>query len=255
LKVKSMAEINLKNRNEIEVMRAGGKISARVLEILEKAIKPGITTESLDALAKDEILKAGGKPAFKGYGGFPANICVSINDEVVHGIPSDRIIQEGDLVGIDLGTLFRGYYTDTAITVPCGKIDAQKQKLLQVTKKALNLAIKAIRPGKRLGDIQAVIQNTIENAGFGVIRDLSGHGIGKNLQDPPSVPNFGKAGLGPVLKEGMTLAIEPMVSEGDWRVKVLADAWTVVTLDKSPSAHSEHTIVVTATGAEVLTKL
>ena len=250
-----MDNISLKNQKEIQIMRAGGKISARVLEILKNSIKSGITTQELDDIAEREILKAGGKPAFKGHGGFPATICTSINNEIVHGIPGDKVIKEGDLVGIDLGTLYNGYYSDTAITVPCGKVPKDAQKLLDITKKSLDNAILAVRPGIHLGDIQALIQKTVENAGFGVIRDLSGHGVGKELQESPSIPNFGKKGTGLILKEGMTLAIEPMVAMGDWHVKTLSDDWTVVTADNSLTAHFEHTILVTSTGAEVLTKI
>lgn len=250
-----MAKITIKNKKEQEIMRAGGKISARVLNLLASRVKAGMTTQELDEIAEREIIKAGGKPAFKGHGGYPATICVSINDEIVHGIPSNKVINEGDLVGIDLGTLYNGFYTDTAITVPVGKISKDIQRLLDITKRSLDNAIDATKPGIHLGDIQAIIQKTIEDAGFGVIRDLSGHGIGPNLQEDPSIPNFGKMDTGVILKEGMTLAIEPMVAMGDYHVKTSDDSWTVVTIDKSLTAHFEHTILVTKTGAEALTKI
>lgn len=250
-----MSQLKLiKNYKEIEIMRAGGKIAARVLKLLRKVAKPGMTTYELNDIAEKEIIKAGGKPAFKGHGGFPATICASVNNEIVHGIPSGKRIREGDLVGLDLGVFFEGYYTDTAITIGVGKISQEAKKLKNVTENALKKGIKAIKPGIHLGDIQVIIQETIEDAGYGVIRDLSGHGIGKNLQESPSIPNFGKTGTGPILNEGMTLAIEPMVSAGDWHVNVLRDGWTVVTADGSLTAHFEHTILVTKNGSEVLTK-
>ncbi|OGD57327.1 type I methionyl aminopeptidase [Candidatus Berkelbacteria bacterium RBG_13_40_8] len=250
-----MYEISIKTKEEIKIMRAGGKIAARVLENLKKVIKPGMTIKELDTLAEKEILKAGGIPSFKNHHKYPATTCISVNEEVVHGIPTNRIIKKGDLVGLDLGVYYRGYHSDTAITIGVGKITPEARKLRDVTEKALQRGIKAIKPELHLGDIQEIVQKTIENAGFGVIRDLSGHGIGKKLQESPSIPNFGKSGSGPVLKEGMTLAIEPMVSAGDWHVNVLKDGWTVVTADGSLAAHFEHTIAVTKNGAEILTKL
>ena len=247
-------EISLKTKQEIAIMRAGGKITARVLNKLKKEIKPGITTAKLDQTAEKLIAKSGAKPAFKGFRGYPASTCISVNDELVHTIPTAKEIQSGDIVGLDLGIFYQGYYTDAAITVGVGKISPKAKKLIQVTKESLEGAIGAVKPGIHLGDIQALIQEKIESAGFGVIRDLSGHGVGKNLQEEPSIPNFGKKGTGPILKEGMTLAIEPMVAAGDWQVKILDDGWTVKTADSSLSAHFEHTIVVTKDGAEILTK-
>jgi methionyl aminopeptidase len=250
---KKSMKISIKTKKEIEIMRAGGKIAARVLGMVGRAAQPRMTTKELDELATKEIEKAGAKPAFKGHRGYPAATCISINDTIVHGIPSEEKIKEGDLVGIDLGVLYKGFYTDTAKTVGIGKISKENQRLLDVTEISLVKAIRSIRPGIYLGDIQTLIQKEIESAGFGVIRDLSGHGIGKELQEEPSIPNFGEKGTGVILKEGMTIAIEPMVSQGDWHAKVLDDGWTVKTADGSNSAHFEHTILVTKNGAEVLT--
>lgn len=248
-----MAQIDLKSNEEIAIMRAGGKIAARVLSELARSAVPGKTILELDAQAEEIIENAGAKPSFKGFHGYPAAICVSVNNEVVHGIPSKRILKEGDIVGIDVGVYYQGFHTDTAITIAIGKISSEAQKLIDVTKKSLDAAIKIIKPDIYLGDVQAEIQQIIEAAGYGVIRDLAGHGVGKNLQEAPSIPNYGKKGTGIILKEGMTLAIEPMVSAGDWRVRVLDDGWTVVASDGSLSAHFEHTIAVTKNGGEILT--
>jgi len=250
-----MASINIKSKKEIEIMRKGGKIAATILLDLKKAIKPGLKTKDLANSAEKLIEKEGAKASFKNYNGYPSSICVSINDEVVHGIPSDRIIKEGDIIGLDVGIFYGGYHADTAITVGVGKISPEAKRLILVTEYALQKGIQAIRPNKRLGEIQNIIQYEIEKEGFGVVRDLVGHGIGKKLQESPAIPNFGSPKDGPILKEGMTLAIEPMVTAGDWRVKVLDDGWTVTTIDKSLSAHFEHTIAVTKNGAEVLTKI
>ena len=243
--------INIKTEKELEIMREGGKIAARILNLLAQKVKPGITTKELDLIAAAEIKKSGAKASFLGHAGFPASICTSINSEVVHGIPSGRILRDGDLVGIDLGILFMGYHNDTALTVPVGKIDYPKKELLNITQKSLAEALDIIRPGIHLGDIGHRIQKIVEGAGYSVIRDLAGHGIGRELQENPSIPNFGRPGSGPVLKKGMVLAIEPMVSAGDWQVKILKDGWTVVTCDGSLSAHFEHTVAVTADGHEI----
>lgn len=250
-----MSNISLKNSEEIIKMRRGGKIAARVLDELSKAIKPGVTTLDLDFLAESIITKTGAKPSFKGFHGYPAATCISINDEVVHGIPSDRIIEEGDIVGIDVGVYLEGFHTDTAITVAVGEIDERTKKLINVTKQSLLNGLAKIKAGAYLGDAQEKIQKTIESAGFGVIRDLTGHGVGRELQEAPSIPNYGQKGKGLLLQEGMTLAIEPMASMEDWHVDSLSDGWTVVTADGKPSAHFEHTIVVTKNGFEILTKL
>lgn len=247
-------EINIKNKKEIKIMRAGGKIAARVLDILGKAAHPGMKTNELDSLAERAIRKLGGEPAFKGHREYPASTCISINETIVHGIPSNEVIKKGDLVGIDVGVKYQGFYTDTAGTFAVGKVSKEAKRLLKVTKKSLDKAIKAVKPGKYLGDIQSLIQKTIEKEGFGVIRSLSGHGVGRKLQEEPSIANFGKEKTGPILKEGMTLAIEPMVSLGDWQTKTLDDGWTVVTADNSLAAHFEHTILITKNGVEILTQ-
>lgn len=248
-----MPEIPIKNACQIEVMKKGGKIAALVLDNLAKNIRAGVTTAELDKIAKKLILKNGARCSFKGFGGYPACTCISVNNEVVHGIPSNKKLKNGDIVGVDVGIYLDGFHTDTAATFACGKISAPDQKLLKITKNSLTKAIKAIKPGVHLGDISSVIQKEIEKAGFGVVRDLTGHGVGAQLQEPPAIPNFGKAGVGAILKEGMTLAIEPMVTEGDWRIKIKDDGWTVVTADAKNAAHFEHSVAVTKTGAEVLT--
>jgi len=246
--------ISIKTAREIEIMKEGGKIAAHILKILAKNAKAGVETKDLDKIAQQEMKKAGVKPSFLGHAGYPAAICISINNEVVHGIPDDKVIEEGDIVGLDLGVLHRGYHSDTALTVGVGKISSKKKRLLEITQKSLYDGLALVKEGVHLGDIQSRIQKTIEKAGYSVIRDLAGHGIGKNLQEPPSIPNFGKPKTGPILKEGMVLAIEPMVSIGDCQVKILEDGWTVVTADGSDSAHFEHTIAVTKRGYEILTK-
>lgn len=247
--------IEIKKDLEIEIMREGGKIAARILKLLGNQAKPGMKTIELDKIAVSEIKKANAKASFLGLAGYPFSICTSINQEVVHGIPSQKIIKDGDILGIDLGILYRGFHTDCAQTILIGKINFKQKQLIAITKKALEEGISIIREGIHLGDVQNRIQNIIEGAGYSVIRDLAGHGIGRSLQEPPSITNFGKKGTGPILKAGMTLAIEPMVSAGDFRVKVLSDGWTVVTLDGSLSAHFEDTVVVTKTGVEVLTRV
>lgn len=250
-----MNEISIKTKDQIEKMRAGGSIAARVLKMLSENIKPGISIIELDKMAEDAINSSGATPSFKGYGGYPAATCISLNEEIVHGIPSKRKIKDGDVVGIDIGVYYQGFHTDTAITVGVGKISSEAKKLIDITKLSLDKAIEMIKPLINIGDVQEVIQNTIENAGFGVIRDLSGHGVGKQLQEKPSIPNFGKRGTGIILKEGMTLAFEPMVSAGGYKVKVdKKNGWTVKIADGSLGAHFEHTIVVTKDGCEVLTR-
>lgn len=247
-------EIPIKSSEDIAKMKESGKIAAKVLFELKKATKSGMTTSKLNQMAEVIIKSHHADCSFKGFGGFPAATCISVNDEVVHGIPSSRIIKDGDVVGIDVGVLYKGFHTDTAITVGVGKNSKNAQKLIDITQKSLEMGINAVKPGVYLGDVQSIIQKTIEDAGFGVVRDLSGHGVGKNLQEAPMIPNFGTPGTGPIIKDGMTLAIEPMVTLGDWHVRVKPDGWTVVTVDGSLSAHFEHTIAVTKTGAEVLTK-
>jgi len=247
-------KIDLKSSAEIEKMSRGGKIAAEVLERLKTALKPGVRTNFLDRLAEELILTAQAKPSFKGYQKYPASICVSVNDGVVHGLPGNRILEEGDLVSLDLGVFYQGYHTDTAATFACGRISTKARLLLEVTRRALEDGVKESRAGKFLGDVQFAIQKTVESAGFKVVRDLTGHGIGKNLQEAPPIANFGQPGRGPELLVGMTLALEPMVTAGDCRVKVLEDGWTVVTADGSLSSHFEHTIAITESGPEILTQ-
>lgn len=247
--------ITIKTENEIKIMKEGGKIAARILKIVARNVRPGIKTKFLDDIAKEEIKKEGVKASFFGHGGYPASICTSVNSEVVHGIPGEKILNEGDIVGIDLGIFHKGYHSDTAITVPVGKINFEKKELIKITKKSLDDGIAIIKPGIFLGDVQHRIQSIIESAGFNVIRDLAGHGIGKNLQEMPSIPNYGRPKNGPILKKGMVLALEPMVVTGNWHVKILNDRWTVATVDGSMSAHFEHTVAVREDGYEVLTRI
>ncbi|MCL5407608.1 MAG: type I methionyl aminopeptidase [Patescibacteria group bacterium] len=248
-------KIELKNQAEIAKMRQGGKIASRILKSLESQAKEGVTTLELDQMAEKMILEADAKPSFKGFQGYPGSVCISVNEEVVHGIPSTRILKDGDVVGLDIGVYYQGFHTDTALTCVVGdEVSPEIKKLLEVTLQALSEGIKLCKAGVHLGDVQNVIQKTVEGAGFGVIRDLVGHGVGRALQEPPQIPNYGEPSTGPILKEGITLAIEPMVSMGDWHIKILNDHWTVVTADKSLSAHFEHTIVVGKNNAEILTK-
>ncbi|MDI6869141.1 MAG: type I methionyl aminopeptidase [Coprothermobacterota bacterium] len=246
--------IKIKNSTELEKMKKAGAILARVLKLLANAVKPGIKTSELDALAERAIITAGGRPAFKGYRGFPASLCVSINDEVVHGIPGPRVLKEGDIVSLDLGVVFDGYYSDAAITVPVGNVAPLAQKLLFVCREALMAGIKNAWPGKHLNDVSFAIQREAEKNGFSVVRDFVGHGIGKVLHEEPQVPNFVVPDNGVILEEGMTLAIEPMVNTGTHLVKVQPDGWTVVTQDGGLSAHFEHTVAITANGPKILTE-
>ncbi|MCX5782312.1 MAG: type I methionyl aminopeptidase [Elusimicrobia bacterium] len=248
--------IELKSSSEIKILRKAGQFVAQVLDVIGKAVQSEITTKYLDDLAEKEIRSLGLKPAFLGYRGFPAVTCISINDELVHGIPSKkRILKEGDIVSIDLGIIYEGFYGDMAATFPVGKISQDAQKLLDVTKESLNKAIEQVKEGKRLGDLSWAVQNFVENSGFSVIRDYVGHGIGRKLHEEPSVPNFGKPSSGPRFNKGLVIAIEPMVSAGDWQVKTLDDGWTVVTEDGKLCAHFEHMVALTEKGAEILTSL
>lgn len=247
--------IYLKSENEIQIMREGGRILATALKKAAKAVKAGVTTLKIDELVEKFITDKDAVPAFKGYQGFPASVCISINSEVVHGLPSaDRKFEEGDIVGLDAGVLYKGLYTDAAVTVGIGKISSEAAKLIDVTKKSLELGISQVKEGNKLGDVGSVIQDYAEANGFSVVRDLVGHGVGKKLHEDPQIPNFGKPGTGVILKKGMTLAIEPMLNVGTHHVKVATDGWTFVTSDQSLSAHFEHTVVVTEKGCEVLTK-
>lgn len=246
--------IILKSQQEIEIMTKGGRIAASILNKLKNGAKPGVTTADLNILAEKLIHNAGAKASFRNFQGYPASICTSVNNEVVHGIPGDRILKEGDIVSIDLGIFYQGFHTDTALTCGVGKIDPDAQKLIDVTKKSLEKAISIAKDGAHLGDIGQEVQSYVEKEGFSVVRSLVGHGVGRHLQEEPAVPNYGKYGQGIVLKEGMTIAIEPMINAGKYEVKVLNDRWTVVTADGTLSAHFEHTIAITSKGAEVLTK-
>lgn len=248
--------IPLKEKWEIELMAAAGHIVADVLDVLKKNIQPGITTADLDSMAYAEILKRNAVPAFKGYRGYPATLCVSINEEVVHGIPSSqKIIKKGDVVSMDIGVFYEGYYGDAAITVCVGEVVEPVQRLLDVTAAALDAGIQEARPGMHLKNISAAIQRVVEDAGFSVVKQFVGHGIGKALHEPPEIPNYGVRGEGPILRPGMVLAIEPMVNMGKSDVLILADGWTVVTADGSLSAHFEHSVAITETGPLVLTKV
>ncbi|QGP91817.1 Methionine aminopeptidase 1 [Neomoorella glycerini] len=247
--------IILKSRREIALMREAGRIVARTLAKLKEHIIPGVTTAELDRIAEDYIRDNGAVPAFKGYQGFPASICASVNEEVVHGIPGLKQLAEGDIISIDIGAVKNGYVGDAAVTFPVGAIDAEKQHLLAVTEAALYEGIKQAVVGNRLTDISHAIQTYVERNGLSVVRDYVGHGIGRAMHEDPQVPNFGSPGYGPRLRVGMVLAIEPMVNAGTYEVYTLANRWTVVTRDKKPSAHFEHTVAVTDNGPEILTLL
>jgi methionyl aminopeptidase len=251
--------ITLKSAREIEVMRRANVIVAEILAELREKAAPGVTTLELDALAEELTYKKKATPAFKGYqmAGrvYPRSLCVSVNEEIVHGIPSGRVLKDGDIVGIDFGVVYEGFYGDSAVTVGIGKISEDARRLLQVTEQALYRGIEHLRDGKRLGDLSAAIQQTVESAGFSVVRAFVGHGIGKRLHEDPPVPNYGEPERGLRLKEGMVLAIEPMVNAGSWDVKMREDGWTAVTGDGSLSAHFEHSVAVTANGPYILSQL
>jgi len=245
--------IVLRSEEEVEAIRSAGNIIARTFEKLARHVKAGVRTKELDAIAREEILKRGGYPAFKDYRGFPANICASINEVVVHGIPSDRKLKDGDIISLDVGVKFRDYFADAAITLGVGKISEAAARLMGVTEKALYIAIENAVPGRRLSDISAKVQEHVESNGFSVVRAFVGHGIGSKIHEEPEIPNFGRAGTGPRLEPGMVLAIEPMVNAGTYEVEILEDGWTAVTKDRRLSAHFEHTIVITKDGSEILT--
>lgn len=247
--------IKLKSPLEISKMKVANQIVAEVLAEIKSHIRPGIETLELDALAEDLCRRRKVKPAFKGYRGYPKSLCVSINEEVVHGIPSHRCLQAGDLVSMDFGVRYDGYFGDAAITVPVGDVSPQAQELLKVTEEALYAGIAQARVGNRLTDISHAIQTVVESHGFAVIRDFVGHGIGRALHEDPQIPNFGPPGRGPELLAGTTLAIEPMVSAGGWEIDILADGWTAVTRDRSLTAHFEHTIAVTKEGVLILSQI
>ncbi|HET7876893.1 MAG TPA: type I methionyl aminopeptidase [Methylomirabilota bacterium] len=247
--------IVLKSERELKHMRAAGRILADVKDRLKALVRPGITTKDIDAEAEAFILSKGAQSAFKGYRGYPATVCTSINDEVVHGIPSaKRRLREGNIIGLDLGCIVEGYYADCAVTLPVGAIPPRVQELLDVTRESLDKAIVQCRAGNRLGDVSHAVQSHCESHGFSVVRAFVGHGIGRQLHEEPQIPNFGEAGRGPALKAGMVLAIEPMVTMGSWEVRILDDRWTAVTVDGSLAAHFEDTIAITEDGPEVLTR-
>jgi methionyl aminopeptidase len=245
--------IVLRSAAEIEKLARVNALVARVLQELAAAVKPGVTTRQLDELAERRLREAGAEPAFKGYHGYPATICASVNEQVVHGIPNDRPMTEGDIVSIDMGAKLDGFFGDSAVTVPVGRISPEAERLLRVTKTALDRAVATVKAGARVSDIGAAVQSYVEAEGFSVVREFVGHGIGTQLHEEPQIPNYGTAGRGPRLAEGMALAIEPMVNAGKPAVKVLGDGWTAVTKDKALSAHFEHTVVVTGEGCRVLT--
>jgi methionyl aminopeptidase len=245
--------IVLKSRAEIEQMRVAGRMVAEILQLLREKAAPGVTTGELDRLAEFECRKRKAKPAFKGYGGFPFTICASPNEQVVHGFADEIPLKEGDILSIDFGVVYGGFYGDSAITIPVGRIDQEKSLLLQATARSLELGIAAAVAGNRLSDISHAVQSYVEGEGFSVVREFVGHGIGRQLHEAPQIPNFGPAGQGPRLKAGMTLAIEPMINAGASGVKILDDGWTAVTIDGRPSAHFEHTVAITEEGPQILT--
>ena len=243
-------DINYKSNDEIELIRESSLLVSETLTLVAKHIKPGVTTMYLDKLAEEFIHSKNAIPAFKGYGGFPGSLCISINEEVVHGIPGKREVKEGDLVSVDCGVLINQYYGDSAFTFAIGEMAADLQKLMKVTKECLNFGIENAKVGMRLGDISHAVQVHAEKNGYSVVRDLVGHGIGKSLHEKPEVPNFGKRGSGVLLKEGLVIAIEPMINLGRKQIKQLTDGWTIRTADRKPSAHYEHTVAVRENGGE-----
>jgi methionyl aminopeptidase len=245
--------ITLKSPREIEVMRRSGKITSAVLTELMQAVHPGMTTGELDRMAEKGICDRGGVPTFKGYNGFPGSICVSVNEEVVHGIPGSRVLREGDLMSIDIGTTLDGYVSDSAVTLGVGTISTQAQRLLEVTQQCLIIGIEQMQRGKRVGDIGAAVQAHAEGAGYGVVRELVGHGVGRAMHEEPQVPNYGTPGTGLELRPGLVLALEPMITQRSPRIRILDDGWTVVTADGKLAAHFEHTIAVTENGPKILT--
>jgi len=247
--------IIIKSDREIATMRQAGRIGATILGILSKQVRPGMKTKELDVIVVRELEKLGAKPSFKGYRGFPANLCISVNDEIVHGIPGERVLGEGDIVSLDLGVIFNGFQGDAAMTVGVGEISSPTRQLIETTKGALKAGIAAAYPAARLGDISAAIQNYVESRGYSVVREYTGHGIGREMHEDPQVPNFGQPRQGVRLRKGMTVALEPMVLAGDSCVRVLDDHWTVVSCDGKLTAHFEHDIVITDGDAEILSRL
>ncbi len=245
--------IPIKTTGEIETIRRSAALLVRTFRAVEKAIGPGVTTEELDAIAYQTIRKGGGSPAFKGYNGYPATVCVSIDEQVVHGIPGSRVIREGEIVSLDIGVNLEGFFSDAAKSYPIGEVSPENRRLIETTREALAEGIRQCRPANRLSDISHAIQRAAEGAGFSVVRELVGHGIGRALHEEPQVPNFGAAHRGPRLQAGMVFAIEPMINIGSEKVRILEDGWTVVTEDGAPSAHFEHTVLITEDRPEILT--
>jgi len=244
-----------KSQEEIKSMRKAGSILAQVLQTLAKSIKPGMRTSELDDIARAELECLGGAAPFLGYQGFPATLCVSVNEEVVHGMPGGRLINDGDIVGLDFGVEIDKLITDGAITVPVGNVDVRALQLIEITKRSMMAGIKQVKAGAHIGDISAAVEKVLKDAGYGVVEDLAGHGVGDSLHESPWIPNFGKAGKGPILEAGMTICIEPMATLGKKQVRVAKDGWTVYTKDHSLAAHFEHTILVTDKGHEILTQV
>ena len=251
--------IYIKTKKEIDLIKESCRIVAETLQLMKANVKVGVTTKELDQIAEDYILSNNAKAAFKGYsqGGtsidYPASICASVNEEVVHGIPGNRVLKNGDIISLDVGVYKNGYYGDAALTVAVGDLTEKKKKLMEVTEKSLYMGIEEAKAGNHVYDISSAIQTYVESNGFSVVRDLCGHGVGRNLHEDPSIPNFGKKGTGAKLKNGMTLAIEPMVNAGEYKVITAEDGWTILTKDGSPSAHFEHTILISNNKAEILT--
>jgi methionyl aminopeptidase len=251
--------IEIKSTEEIAIMRQSGRIVAEILRILIEQMRPGMKTKEMDIIAERELKKRGAESSFKGYRGYPATLCVSINDQIVHGIPGDRVLKEGDIVSLDFGAKYKGFHGDAAVTVPVGKVKPEAKRLIDTTRESLEKGIAAARTGGRLGDISAAIQGHAESRGYSLVREYTGHGIGRKMHEEPQIPNSTEppyglpAGTGAVLKKGMTLALEPMLNAGDWHTRVGEDQWTVLTADGSLSAHFEHTIAIDDNQAEVLT--
>jgi methionyl aminopeptidase len=246
--------IPIKSEKDLRMLKRSGQILAGVIRKIEKSVRPGITTSDIDRLGEELILKEKAVPAFKGYKGFPASICISVNEEIVHGIPGPRLLLEGDIVSVDLGVNYQGYFSDAALTLPVGRVENGKKKLIEVAYQALDAGIKQAYAGNNLSDISHSIQSFVEGHGFSVVRQFVGHGIGTALHEEPEIPNFGEPHLGPQLKSGMVLAIEPMINMGGWEARITANGWTAVTKDGLSSAHFEHTVAITDKGPVILTK-
>jgi len=246
--------IPLKSEEDLKMLAEAGRILSRIVKELGRSVRAGITTQEIDNLAKDLMSREGVTSAFKGYRNFPAHICTSVNNEIVHGIPSDRRLEEGDILGLDVGINYRDYFSDTAVTIPLGKINPRLKKLLQATRESLALGIRKAQVKNHLFDISQAIQEYVESQGFSVVREFVGHGIGRNLHEEPEIPNFGRKNSGPLLLEGMVFAIEPMVNMGSWEAVIAENGWTALTKDGLPSAHFEHTVAITKNGPQVLTQ-